>query len=143
MNQTYDVRVIEAVAQEYEPKIRAFLERLRGQLHDLGYDTTDVIDLTDDEFRWSVSTTEDGAVGDDCVDFTLEIAEAKSYGDDPETGINFGLTIVEYGGRILGQLQPYNFTPEVWVDARDKDAIAARWQIFDNADLSEIGGLMP
>lgn len=57
-------------------------------------------------------------------------------------GVNFGLDIVEYGGIILGGLAPFNYSPEVWVDSRNPDAVLARWHVFEDADISDIPDLI-
>jgi hypothetical protein len=135
--------VIERVKNDYEERIVAFLNRCRDYVIGLGIPCTDVHDMSDDYFRFTFSTTHaNGLVSDGDVDFTLEIAEAASYGDEPTYGVNFGLDIVEYGGRVLGGLQPFNFTDACWVDATDADALRARWQYFEDASVDGIRDLI-
>lgn len=135
----YDAEVIEQVAKRYEDRIKAFLERCRVPLTEAGWQPGEVIEMFGDDWRWEFELLRSS---EEPVGFDLTIAEAKSYGDDPPNGINFSLSIVEYGGRILGGMTPFNYTDAVWVDARDAEAVEERWQYFEDADLSELAGLV-
>lgn len=137
--------VMEAVAKEYGPKALALLARVRTMCLDAGLTAEhEPYDMSADDYTWAlnVSRGPDMTTEDDLVDISIEIAEEREYDDREGFGLNFGLSIVEYGGKILGQLQPFNYTPDVWVDARDTAAVAARWQLVDQADLSGIPDLI-
>lgn len=41
----------------------------------------------------------------------------------------------------MGGMAPYNFTPSVWVDARDEEAVEQRWQELENAYIDDIPSL--
>ncbi len=140
----YD-ELIEAVAMKYEERAMALLKRIGAMLalHSMAVD--EPWQMFGDDYRWSMMVwREVGDVRDpeSGVDITIEIAESQAYGDDPEYGINFGLDIVEYGGRILGGLSPYNYTDQCWVDARDEDAVEERWLLLEQAHIGEIPSLV-
>lgn len=135
-------QVIESIAKEYGPKIIALLTRIGTICRDAGFNTDEPYDFSDDTFRWSLVVWHGERVDNNMIDFTIEISEAQQYGDEPEDGITFGLMIVEYGGRIVGQMTPYNYTPQCWVSAHDASAVAERWQIMEEADLSTIPQLL-
>lgn len=133
--------LIAHVRDEYEPRILALMNDLRDRLEKAGWEASAVYDMTDNQFEWWLSAMRPGAATDDldnCVDFRFEITEAAQYDGEPADGINFGLTAVEWGGRGLAGLQPYNFTPQVWVHAGDHEAVEERFSIVEHADLGEL-----
>jgi hypothetical protein len=136
--------VIEAVKDAYQERALALLRRVADACRDEGLIADEPFDMSADSFEWClyVWRTPLKRNDKDLVDVMLEIPEEREYDGGGGFGLNFGLSITEYGGRLLGQLQPYNYTPDVWVDARDANAVAARWQIIENADLSEIPDLI-
>ena len=127
--------VMEKVAEAYKPLAMALLNRIKGILEAESLTVKDPYDMSADNYRWSmlVHRHPGDHADDDGVDITVEIAEERDYDDDEGYGLNFGVDIVEYGGRNLGGIAPFNFTPEVWVDSRDENAVAARWQLIEDA----------
>jgi len=137
--------IAEVRANEYGPRILTLLKEVREICTEAGLHCPDEpFDMSADDFRWclKVFRTEDENDYDNLVDVSVEIAEAREYGDDPEDGINFGLSIVEWGGRILGGLTPYNYTPECWVSAHDSAAVEDRFRILEDSYLGEIPDLI-
>lgn len=132
--------VIDALAKRYAPEAFKLLDNAREILQGAGFYVGPPFDLTDDHYSWSMIVARED--GHDSVDITVQMAEAAEYGDDPPYGVNFGLDIVEYGGRILGGLSPFNYTPECWVDGKDDAAVAERWQVLADADLSNLPGML-
>lgn len=130
--------VIDHIKDQYEDKALAFLKRCKAVLDEAGFATGEPFDMHSDTYQWKliVNPNDD----DKSIDITLEISEALEYGDSVNYpfGISFGLMIVEYGGLIRGQFQPFNYTPQCWVDGLDDVAVEQRWQYFDSADLSEL-----
>ena len=57
---------------------------------------------------------------------TLEIAESLEY-EGTREGINFSVIIVQWGGRLIGEFAPFNYTPRVWVDLRDPGVVEERF----------------
>jgi len=129
------------VAEDYSERILDLLKEIRKLCIDYGLHCPDEpFDMSADDYVWALKVfrTEDENDLDNLVDVTIEIAEAHVYGDEPANGINFGLSIVEWGGRILGGYTPFNFTPECWVDAADDEAVADRWRVFESTSLGPV-----
>lgn len=76
---------------------------------------------------WVVITCE--PEGKEAFDITLRLDDSNEYEGEPG-GYTFSFSLVAYGGRILGGLSPYNYTPKVWCTTF-KD-IAERFQILDD-----------
>lgn len=136
--------LMEGLREAYEAPAMAYMTRVRDVIRGAGMYAADPFDMHDDDYRWVVMAWRGPERGpdDDGIDLTLEVAEERSYDDEEGFGVSFGLTIVEYGGRVLSQCQPHNFTPEVWVDAQDPAAVLARWRELESADLSALPDLI-
>lgn len=141
--------VMERLHHDYSARALALLNNIRSVVTETGeWDTDEPSDMSSDDYKWSfvVWPKDKGYPGsENCVDISIELAEAATYGDDEVFdgfGINWGLDIVEYGGRILGGLTPYNYTDDVWIDGRDDEAVLERWQIIESADIANIAELL-
>jgi hypothetical protein len=136
--------VMENVAKEYGPKALNLLSRIRQLCRDAGLTADNgPYGMSSDDYSWVLTISHMPDKEDDnLIDITVGLYEERDYDSGNGFGLNFGITIVEYNGRELGQLQPYNYTESVWVDARDPVAVAARWQILDDADIGEIPKLI-
>jgi hypothetical protein len=142
---TEDIDIAETVATAYGERILKLLGRVREVCTEAGlYCPDEPFDMSADDFRWclKVFRTEDENDYDQLVDVSVQIAEAREYGDEPEDGINFGLDIVKWGGRILGGLTPYNYTEHCWVSAHDSEAIEERFRIIEDSYLGDIPDLI-
>lgn len=137
-------RIIEAVRKEYEPKILGLLRNIGQVCQGAGLTAKEPYSMCDDEYRWSLTVYRDkaGKDLDSAVDISVVLAEGREYDGGDGFGINFGLSVVEYGGRILGGLEPFNYTPDVWVDARLPLLVKDRWQIMQDADMTAIPALI-
>lgn len=138
--------VMEQIKDAYDERVMAKLERLRQTAAAAGWTAGESYRMHDDDFRWSFACWPT-AVRDkndvDTVDCTIEIGEAVAYGDDEQPyGMSFRLDVVEYGGVILGQFAPYNWTPEVWVDGRDDQAVAGRWALVEDINNNALPELL-
>lgn len=136
--------IIEKIAEKYSPRAMALLKRIRERLEMEGLTCHNPFKMFDDYYRWSmmVHRHEGDHADEDGVDITVEIAEERDYDDSEGFGINFGMDIVEYGGIILGGMQPYNYTPQVWVPATDPLAVEARWMLIEDADYSHLADMI-
>lgn len=125
------------VGEDYAERVHEFLLAVCDEARSVerGLACDGPADMTDEEHRWSVLVRQVGGDEEDGVDVTVTVLESEVRGDE-EGGVNFGLDVVSYGGAIVGGFVPYNYTPDVWVDAADSDAVEARWRLFD-------GGLDP
>ena len=135
----------EEIKDRYAGRIVTVLESIRAELQEAGYQVDEPADFSGDDYRWSmlvrVGSKPDEPPGNGDVDITLQIAESMQF-EGTADGINFSLEIVEWGGRILGGLTPYNYTPDVWVSLDDADAIEMRFSIFEEADPADIIALL-
>jgi len=137
---------INEVKKTYEPRIIRFLNDAAAALVDSGQwiKRGEPFDMSDDNYRWSVvvEPSDPTLQGDEhLIDLSLDINEAIQFGDDPDTGIAFYFSMVEYGGRILGLLTPFNYTSRCWVDAKDSEAVMKRWGYFEDAIVDELPDL--
>lgn len=126
----YAERVQRIYDRSLRAKMEAALNVARGKFVADGYTVRGPYDLSDDTFRWAITVEGNGLT--EAIDVTIEIAESLAY-DGSTDGVNVGLSLVEYGGRIVGDLTPYNYTPEVWVDIRDHAGIHERMRIIEGA----------
>jgi hypothetical protein len=129
---------VDCIRERYAARIVGILTVVQSHLREAGFETDEPCEMSCDDYRWSLLVYREGKRGNDAdVDITLEIAESLQF-EGTEDGINFSIHVVETGGRILGTLCPYNYTPDVWVDAGDSDAIEARFKLVEDADHESI-----
>lgn len=131
------------IKKRYATRIVAILNKIRDLLVEQGWQCDDVTDNECDYYEWGfacdtgVEAEYDG--GKISIDF--KIAESE-YWDGEKGGVNFMLDIVAFGGRILGGLTPFNYTPEVWVKRRDAEAIETRFKLMEDASIDEVPQLI-
>lgn len=119
---------VERTGNEYAPKALALLGDIAASLRASGFDAGKPYDMVDDMWRWSLTVRQPGL---DDTEVYIEMPEAVEYDGEPEDGVNFGLGVVAWGGRVLGGIEPHNFTDTVWVHASDAAAVAGRWDEFE------------
>lgn len=138
----YD-QTLDNLKEQIAPEALALLRRVRDVCRAEGLATDDEpFDMCCDTFRWSMvvyRTANRDAEGS--IDVSLEIAEEREY-EGEGFGVNFGMDIVEWGGRILGGLCPYNYTERCWVDARRWNDVRERWALVRDSDISSIPDLI-
>lgn len=136
--------VIEKIKNTYGEPIIGLLNEIKADLEKNGIACEQPFEMFDDEYRWVLDCYYPYAAQDNehMIDITLEIAEQRMYEGGEDYGINFGINVVEYGGRILGQFNPFNFTGQVWVDARDSEAVLERWNFFKSFNVDAISSLI-
>jgi len=141
--------VLEGVKKSYDEKALSLLRKIRDLLTADGlFIPNGPFDSSTDTYQWSLTVyrylpVTPGEKDDtNIIDITLEISEERDYDDAEGFGVNFALDITDYGGRMLGGLSPYNYTPAVWVDARNPEAVAARWRIIEDSDIESISSLI-
>lgn len=141
-DEAYDARIL-LLANEYSERALAILTNIGQICEDAGMKVDgEAHERFDDDFAWSMVLfrTPDGPHEDtDIIDVTLELNEAREYGDGD--GIAWGIMIVEYGGRILGQLQPFNYTEQCWVPLDSAEAIEERFKLLEDAEYATIPDL--
>jgi hypothetical protein len=125
----------ETIKEKYEHRILAVLNRIAETLREAGYGVDEPVDMSCDEYWWSLLVHGDS--DEDTIDISFKICESEQY-DGEEGGVNFALDIVEMGGRILGGLCPFNYTDRCWVDRSDEEAVEERFAIFEEANPDDI-----
>jgi hypothetical protein len=131
---------VNAIRERYAERMLGILTVIQFHLRSAGYETDGPCEVSCDLYRWSLLVYRQGNAGNPSnadVDIRLEIAESLHF-EGTEDGINFSIHAVEIGGRVLSTLCPYNFTPDVWVDAGDHDAIETRFKRVEEADHETI-----
>jgi len=131
---------VAGIKRKYVKRIRAILNAIKASLVEAGFKVEGPHDMTADEYWWSLLVTY-GPGENDKADVSFRFFESQEY-DGSDEGINFGVDIVEFGGRILGGLTPYNYTPDVWVDPNDSEGIEERFRIIEQADPDDIVPLL-
>jgi hypothetical protein len=142
--ETYEAHV-RTIATEYEAPMRRMLEEIVEVLVDVGFECSDLYDMTDSEFSWSftcksvgenekqLTGKQTGASYDEkSFDVQITINESAEHSGTYD-GVNFSLNVGYWGGLIVGGCTPYNYTERVWVDAGDAAAVKERWREFSSA----------
>lgn len=97
----------ERVERLYDRTLRARMEAALNVARDEfvadGYTVRGPYDLSDDTFRWAITVEDNGLR--EAIDVSIEIAESLAYEGETD-GVNVGLSLVEYGGHIIGELNP-------------------------------------
>lgn len=126
--------VIDAIRSTYEDRIMRGLEGIRDSADAWNLFADDPYANTDgDEYAWALHLwPTDDRKAEDMVVVTVTLAEDEG---EPEPFVSFGLTIIGHGGVVIGFFQPFNVTPECWVNGRDDEAVEMRWADF-NANVS-------
>lgn len=97
----------------------------------------EVFERRDDEYGWCLEIGEPpNALG-----ISLMLEDAIEYEGEEMAGWgNFSLMVVEFGGRILGQLTPHNYTPEVWVRLAPSGwpELQSRLDFIESADIGSL-----
>jgi hypothetical protein len=138
----------EQVKDKYTGRIMAVMNRIRTELQAAGFTVDEPWSSDCDDYRWEMvvhmADTPAGAetkVHDDDLDIAFKICESQEY-DGTDAGVNFAVDIVQFGGRMLGGLCPFNYSEDVWVPLDNEDAIEQRFRIMEQADTSEIPSLV-
>ena len=125
---------MEAVRKAYEPKVLALLGQIRQACLDEGIPVPNSpFPMCDDQILWELETgTEHQRQGGE-AGVEIEVVTEREYDGGSGYGMNFRLAVIQTGGVVFADYQPFNYTEDVWVDAREFAAVAQRWQAL--ADL--------
>ena len=135
MDEVY-MTAVDALTTELAPRILAWLNKASAALTAAGYEASSpAFDMSDDEYRYVVELH----VGEAHTPLSLVVTidEQAAYEGEGD-GINFHFLMTTEGGRILAEMAPYNFTPQVWVPVADHAALIARWELIEQSDLGEL-----
>jgi hypothetical protein len=134
----------EQIKDYYNERIMGIMARIASVLQEDGHVVEGPHFMDGDDYWWTLLVHTDGdpdVVDEKDIDIACKICESEEY-DGEEGGINFALDIVEVGGRILGGLCPYNYSPQCWVDRNDVEAVEERFRILEQADETDIPALI-
>lgn len=130
------------IVKRYQARIKRMMRAIRQTCIEAGWYCGEIAFWASDDYSWDFlvhtkGKPEDGAELDQDadIDVTFKLCEAPEYGDtDQPFGVNFAFDVVAVGGAILGGLTPYNYTSDCWVDRRNEEELAQRFQIMEDAD---------
>jgi len=125
---------VEAVKDRYNDRILVILARIRDAVREAGLQCDDPEPTHGDQFEWSLCV---GEKGPRVIAVNLVICEQRDY-EEAGTGITFRLAATQIDGRALAEFSPANFTPAVWIDVTDSDAIDDRFALFETFDPDEM-----
>ncbi|HEX2986703.1 MAG TPA: hypothetical protein VHS06_00795 [Chloroflexota bacterium] len=135
---------LQAIHEQYSPRIQALLEGLASALRHAGYTVAGPDDSSGyEDFVWRmlVTTGERQEPQDDDIDVHFWICDSESWAGD-NGGISVLLDLVTFGGRLVGQFCPMNYTPKVWVPREDPDAIEERFVSMEHLDIDSTVALV-
>ena len=118
----------EEIKIRYEQRALGVLQKLAAGLREAGLVVDEPVDLSSDDYRWSFTVhldrdVQEFAEHDVTIDFQID--ESEQY-DEEENGVNFSLSAVQIGGRIICQATPFNYT-RAWGKAiREKSVFGQR-----------------
>ena len=126
--------VWEKLEAEYKPRLIVLAEQVRRDMMAEGWKCSEVDEFTDEDLAvmfvyWPEGSSEDNP--EHAIDLTFRLLDAAAW-DGTENGTSFAVDICEYGGSVVGGLHPFNYSDQVWVDPTDAEAVAARWELFEN-----------
>lgn len=120
------------VVKKYQSRVKKLMSEMRDAFTKEGFQTTEIAFCEGDDYRWTFF------VGDlekeQGVDISFQICESDAY-EGTNEGINFCLNLVAYGGEVVGGFTPYNYTPQVWVNPRNKIAVDERFDLMLGCDV--------
>ena len=125
---------VEAVKDRYNDRILAILARIRDAIREAELQCDDPEPTHGDRFEWSLRV---GEKDPDAIAVNLVICEQRDH-EGAGTGITFRLAATRIDGRVLAEFSPANFTPDVWIDVTDSDAIEDRFALFETFDPDEM-----
>ena len=139
----YDEKIAK-IAQSYTPAALALLEEIRAQLASEGFAVSEPSVDFGDDYRWSIGTLgPDGTMHPEDIDCTITLAEEREYENDIKPGkggVTFIFDAVQAeSGRIIGEMKPFNYSHQLWVDLDDVEAVRARWDLLAAGDYSSLG----
>lgn len=140
------IDTIQRAFAKFGPRLRTFLEGVRGGVIDAGFEGGDIWELTDEYgYELALSVAEIPIVGVRL--FLIDAAECE--GVEPgeeELLVNVMIEAIADSGRIILSYAPHNYTPEVWVDLRKigaVDELAARIEYILRSEPETADALLP
>jgi hypothetical protein len=119
----------------YTPRALTILNRLKDACESNGLACNTPGPVFGDELRWEFDIKHNTGY------MTVEIIVMESLEHEPSLdGINFMFEIITDDAQVPWGYAPYNYSPEVWVDLNDMDAVDERFEMIEDADIGEAMG---
>lgn len=130
---TYKQRIA-AIKDKYNDRAIKILAGIRDDLLAEKFECDEPEFMDGDLYKWSMIASRPGC-GDDekRLDISISLVEQQEFEGEGE-GITFRWDMIEWGGAILGEIAPYNYTSDVWVDSTDEQAVEVRFGLIEQAD---------
>jgi hypothetical protein len=130
------IAAVDKLKESEQDRIMAFLCAIADIGDKSGFMCPDgVQDLSGDDYMWGITLEDVDSAEIFWID--VEITESLSYEGTTE-GVSFIVRITDEEGYELGQIAPYNYTKDVWVDVWDAAAVAERFGILDDISGNNI-----
>lgn len=137
----------ERIKTQYEPRIRAYMERMRDCFIGNGNPCGPVEDVTCDSYQWRFvlhlgerpAADRIGTARKRDLSVDLTICESEQW-DGEENGVSFRVDVSGNGGRIAAVFSPFNYTERCWANIFDAQAVEERWMLIE--DLDDWAGLL-
>ena len=123
----------EQIKDKYEARIMVILNKMSNALKEAGFVCDEPSFMGGDEYDWSfcIHVDEDPQeLAEEDIDVSFRIAESETY-DGSTGGVNFMLSFVEVGGRIVGECIPENYTDKVWVPRGSEKGVEKRFRCME------------
>jgi hypothetical protein len=136
------------IVQRYRRRMWMVMKRLQLALRAQHFRVSKVTESYADTFTFDMAvwlTTKDRTSERNVyIQFKIEDREdhERNRGDDESIALNFAVDIDHVGGRIIGGLTPYQYTPQCWVDAANDDEVEERFEIIERAPVQDFVDLI-
>lgn len=115
----------EKLVKRYGKQIQGIAYAIKTALEEAAYSCSEVYEDNGNGFSCGQAVYINGTSRNPAetdIDIAVRMIDGEEY-DGLKNAVNFKLDIVEYGGRIIGQVCPYNYTDKVWVQANGRIAV--------------------
>lgn len=123
----------EFLKKGYEKRVLAFLFSIAKVLSKNGYQVDEPSDMSDVEYSWTMPFRDNHMAGS--IDFTIVESSVR---EGTKDGVAFSMSIVEDGGRLLGELTPFNYYNELWIPLDKTEEIEERFSMIESTDPDSV-----
>lgn len=129
---------------EYEPKALSLLRKVRDLCIAAGLQADEPTDASADDWRWEMGVWTSDKMREEGkgISVAITLEEEREHDGGEGWGMGWALSAIGWEGQIIAELRPYNYTPEVWVDARESDEVLSRWSLIEDSNIAQIPQLI-
>lgn len=128
---------VEELYARYGNRIQTWLRRLADGLVAAGWQVDGPFEMSDEDYQWGiVAQSAQDREGKEAVDVRFTICESEHWNGE-EGGVNFMIEAVERGGRMLGGITPFNYTPQVWVNRTADLLVEERFRLVEESSVED------